>query len=187
MRTRLAVLAGGILMAAGSSVPAHHSFTIFDTQHPLELTGTVQEFRFTSPHSFIILAVKAPDGSPMIWSLEGASPSALVREGWSSRTLKSGDEITDEIYQFRADTAQPTERKFLLSLDTSKMDVSKGKRKDGLYPVSWVSKFGKGRTFYCSLGHMESIYWNPVVLKHYLAGIQYALGDLEADALPTAK
>ena len=95
-------------------------------------------------------------------------------------------EIADEIYQFRADTALPTDRKFLLSLDTDKMDVSKGNRKDGLYPVSWISTFGKGRTFYCSLGHREEIYWNPTVLKHYLAGIQYALGDLEADATPTA-
>lgn len=96
-------------------------------------------------------------------------------------------EATDEIYQFRADTALPGERKFLLALDTQKMDVSKGNRKDGLYPVSWVSTFGKGRTFYCSLGHREEIYWNPTVLKHYLAGIQYALGDLEADATPSSK
>jgi type 1 glutamine amidotransferase len=96
-------------------------------------------------------------------------------------------EVTDEIYQFRADTALPTERKFLLALDTQKMDVSKGNRKDGLYPVSWVGTFGKGRTFYCSLGHRDEIFWNPAVLKHYLAGIQYALGDLEADATPTSK
>lgn len=95
-----------------------------------------------------------------------------------------GFEVNDEIYQFRADTALPTERKMLLALDTQKMDVSKGNRKDGLYPVSWVSKYGKGHTFYCSLGHRDEIYYNPVVLKHYLAGIQYALGDLEADATP---
>ena len=96
-------------------------------------------------------------------------------------------EITDEIYQFRQDTALPTERKFLLALDTQKMDVSKGNRKDGLYPVSWVSTYGPGRTFYCSLGHREEIFWNPLILQHYLAGIQYALGDLPADATPTAK
>jgi type 1 glutamine amidotransferase len=96
-------------------------------------------------------------------------------------------EITDEIYQFALDTAQPTERKFLLALDVSKMDdASRGNRKqDGPYPISWVSTFGKGRTFYCSLGHREEIYWNPAILKHYLAGIQYALGDLDADATPT--
>ncbi|MFN4258841.1 MAG: ThuA domain-containing protein [Gemmataceae bacterium] len=95
-------------------------------------------------------------------------------------------EATDEIYQFRADTALPTDRKFLLALDTDKMDVSKGSRKDGLYPVSWVGTYGKGRTFYCSLGHRNEIFHNPTVLRHYLAGIQYALGDLEADATPSA-
>jgi type 1 glutamine amidotransferase len=94
-------------------------------------------------------------------------------------------EVVDEIYQFRADTALPTDRKFLLALDTKTMDVKAGNRKDGLYPVSWISAFGKGHTFYCSLGHNEHIYWNPMILKHYLAGIQYALGDLEADATPT--
>lgn len=99
-------------------------------------------------------------------------------------------EILDEIYQFRADTALPTDRKFLLSMDTAKMkeeDVKKGGRKDGLYPISWVSTYGKGRTFYCSLGHNDAIYQNPLILRHYLAGIQYVLGDLEADASPTVK
>jgi type 1 glutamine amidotransferase len=96
-------------------------------------------------------------------------------------------EITDEIYQFRPDTALPTDRLFLLSLDPQKMDLSKGSRQDGLYPISWVSTYGKGRTFYCSLGHRQEIYWNPVILKHYLAGIQFALGDLHADATPTQK
>jgi type 1 glutamine amidotransferase len=43
----------------------------------------------------------------------------------------------------------------------------------------------KGRVFYCSLGHREDIFWNPLVLRHYLAGIQFAFGDLEADATPT--
>jgi type 1 glutamine amidotransferase len=97
-----------------------------------------------------------------------------------------GIEVADEIYQFRADTALPTDRKFLLVLDSDNFkDITKGNRKDGLYPVSWISTYGKGRTFYCSLGHREEIFWNPTILKHYLAGIQYALGDLEADAAPT--
>jgi type 1 glutamine amidotransferase len=96
-----------------------------------------------------------------------------------------GFDVKDEIYVFRADTALPTERHYLLTLDGSKMSLKKGGRKDGLYPISWISTFGKGRTFYCSLGHNEHIYWNPAILRHYLAGIQYALGDLAADASPT--
>lgn len=94
-------------------------------------------------------------------------------------------EITDEIYQFRPHTGLPTERTFLLALDTNTMDVSKGKRKDKLYPVSWVATYGKGRTFYCSLGHREEIYFNPAILNHYLAGLQYVLGDLPAPAIAT--
>lgn len=96
-------------------------------------------------------------------------------------------EVDDEIYVFRNDGALPTERKYLLVLDKDKMDTQAGGRKDGNYPVSWVSTFGKGRTFYCSLGHKDEIYWNPAVLRHYLAGIQYALGDLDVDTTPTEK
>jgi len=97
-------------------------------------------------------------------------------------------EIADEIYMFRDDTALATDRRMLLVMDTTKMspeDAAKGKRKDGAYAISWINTAGKGRVFYCSLGHREEIYWNPTILKHYLAGIQYALGDLDADATPT--
>lgn len=97
--------------------------------------------------------------------------------------------IDDEIYQFKLTTALPTERKFLLALDVEKMpEAKRGNRKEaGPYPVSWLATHGKGRTFYCSLGHKEEVYTNPAILRHYLAGIQYALGDLEADATPTKK
>lgn len=116
--------------------------------------------------------------------VKNLAPSHPLNEMFNA----AGFEINDEIYQFRDDTALPSERKMLLALDTSKMDpkdVEKGKRKDGLFPVSWVSTYGKGRTFYCSLGHRDEIYHNPMVLKHYLAGFQYILGDLDADATPT--
>lgn len=96
-------------------------------------------------------------------------------------------EITDEIYQFRDDTARPGDRRILLALDSERMDTSAGKRPDKYYPVAWIANFGMGRTFYCSLGHREEIFWNPMILRHYLAGIQYALGDLTADSTPTQK
>jgi type 1 glutamine amidotransferase len=95
-----------------------------------------------------------------------------------------GFTITDEIYQFRDDTANPTERRFLLTLDPGWDGLKKGQRKDGIFPVSWISKYGEGRTFYCSLGHRDEIYYDPVILQHYLAGFQYVLGDLDADAKP---
>jgi uncharacterized protein len=115
--------------------------------------------------------------------IKNVEPSNPINAAFDGK----GFDITDEIYVFRADTALPTERKYLLTLDETKMDTKKGKREDGLYPISWVSTFDKGRTFYCSLGHNDQIYFTPAILKHYLAGLQYVMGDLPADATPAKK
>ncbi len=112
--------------------------------------------------------------------LKNLDPTSPVNAAFSAE----GFEVTDEIYQFRDDTALRGDRRMLLELDADKMDLSKGSRGDRGYPVSWIDTYGRGRVFYCSLGHRDEIFWNPAVLKHYLAGIQYALGDLEADATP---
>jgi len=98
---------------------------------------------------------------------------------------KKGFYITDEIYQFREPYSR-NELRVLASLDMSKT-ASKGRRDDNDYAVTWVHAVGKGRVFYCSLGHRDEIFWNPVVLRHYLDGIQFALGDLKADATPSAR
>jgi type 1 glutamine amidotransferase len=55
------------------------------------------------------------------------------------------------------------------------------------FPVTWIRSYGKGRVFYSALGHGAPVYWNPLVLAHFLAGVQYALGDLKADSTPSAK
>src|SRR3954451_13643847 len=95
------VVAGG-LMALGGAAIAHHSFAMFDQENPIDLVGAVQEFKFTSPHTFILLQVKGQDGNTTVWNLEGASPSALVRDGWSSKTIKPGDELQMKIDPLRS-------------------------------------------------------------------------------------
>jgi uncharacterized protein DUF6152 len=72
---------------------AHHSFAMFDQEHPIELVGTVTEFKYSSPHVYILLDVKDQDGNSTTWILEGGSPSLLVREGWSGTIIKPGDEL----------------------------------------------------------------------------------------------
>jgi hypothetical protein len=89
-------------MALGGAAIAHHSFAMFDQENPIELAGSVQEFKFTSPHTFIIIETKQQDGSTLLWSLEGGAPSALVRDGWSSKTLKPGDELQLTIEPLRS-------------------------------------------------------------------------------------
>ena len=86
----------------------------------------------------------------------------------------------EEIYQFKA-PYDPNKLHILLRLDPEQTDISRGKRADKDYGVSWVKNHGKGRVFYCSLGHNHHIYSNAKVLQHYLKGIQWALGDIEVE------
>jgi len=58
--------------------------------------------------------------------------------------------------------------------------------KDQDFPLSWIRTEGKGRVFYYGLAHGPAIFSNPAMVEHILAGIQYALGDLKADATPSA-
>ncbi len=94
-------------------------------------------------------------------------------------------EIADEIYQFKAPYARQN-LKVLASMDLERT-THRGSRADRDYAVSWIRTYGRGRVFYSVLGHNAETYWNPAVLRHYLAGIQYALGDLAADSTPNPK
>jgi hypothetical protein len=96
------LLATGALALSAGPTLGHHSFAMFDRNNQIDLEGVVQEFRFANPHTFIYLAVKQNDGSTVTWSLEGQSPSLLAREGWTSRTLKVGDEVKMRIAPLRS-------------------------------------------------------------------------------------
>jgi type 1 glutamine amidotransferase len=61
------------------------------------------------------------------------------------------------------------------------------KRPDNIYPVSWIRNYGKGHVFYSSLGHMPETFMTPELVGHFLAGLQFMLGDLEADATPNPR
>jgi type 1 glutamine amidotransferase len=61
------------------------------------------------------------------------------------------------------------------------------KRPDNVYPVSWIRTYGKGHVFYSSLGHMPETFMTPELVGHFVAGIQYLLGDLDADATPNPR
>ncbi|MBB6430410.1 ThuA domain-containing protein [Algisphaera agarilytica] len=97
--------------------------------------------------------------------------------------------IKEEIYQFSEKHYSRDRLRILLNLDPERSDEPKHapKRTDGDFAVAWVQKVGDGRVFYTSLGHRHDIYWNPLLLKHYLAGIQFATGDLPADTTPSNK
>jgi len=82
----------GLVVMSGEAV-GHHSLAMFDREHPIQLIGIVREFKFASPHAFIVLEVTGKDARPVIWNLEGDSPNSLKWDGWSSQSLKPGDEV----------------------------------------------------------------------------------------------
>ena len=60
-------------------------------------------------------------------------------------------------------------------------------RTDGDFAMSWIKDYGKGRVFYCALGHQKEIFWDPAILRHLVDGTQFVLGDLECDTKPSAR
>ena len=103
MRLEVALMvSAAVLTVAGGGAMAHHSFAMFDQGHPMEIAGTVVEFRYTSPHSFILVDVRGQDGASTVWNLEGPSPSILARDGMSAKTLKPGDELVLTIDPLRS-------------------------------------------------------------------------------------
>jgi uncharacterized protein len=102
-----------------------------------------------------------------------------------------GFELTDEVFQLQEPTLRD-HMHVLISVDIEKTGVPKHnalpvRQKDKDYPLSLIRRQGKGRVFYCGLGHNPTTFQSAPMLAHFLAGIQYALGDLKANDAPSAK
>lgn len=89
------------LAASGASVSAHHSYAMFDMQKTVALDATVQQFRWSNPHAFIRVEVPTSEGRE-VWSIEMNSPNNLIQEGWTRRTLKSGDKVKLYVHPLRS-------------------------------------------------------------------------------------
>ena len=88
---------GAVLLGAGgaaSPADAHHSFAMFDRGKQVTLKGVVRQFEWTNPHVFVELLVQDSKGAEENWSIEGASPNMLFRQGWTVSTFRPGDQVT---------------------------------------------------------------------------------------------
>ena len=94
----------GALMALGlwaSPALAHHSFAMFDAQKSVTLDGTVKEFLWTNPHSWIVVYAKDKAGKTAEWRIETSSPAQLGRRGWKKSSVKTGDKISIVVHPLR--------------------------------------------------------------------------------------
>jgi hypothetical protein len=95
MKTAFAAVVACVgLFLISVPLPAHHGFAAYDQTKPVTLTGVVTQFEFVNPHAQIYFDVKGDKGEVQHWGIELATPGLLVRRGWSTRTMKQGDEIT---------------------------------------------------------------------------------------------
>ena len=83
---------------------AHHSFAMFDAEKRTTLEGTVKEFQWTNPHSWILMMVKNAQGADEQWAIEMGAPGGLARQGWIPKTLTPGMKVTAIIHPLKDGT-----------------------------------------------------------------------------------
>ncbi len=85
---------------------------------------------------------------------------------------------TDEWYEFGPEKV--SDLKYLLTVDESTYNPKadwgkkKGNGMGNFHPVAWYHNYDGGRSFYTALGHLPSIYSDPVFMNHLFAGIYWA-------------
>ena len=95
--------AAAIAAASVFSAPAfaHHSTAMFDMDKLVQLNGTVKDFQWTQPHTWITFEAPNASGGVEEYGVEGMSPSYLGRNGWSKHTLNPGDKVTLAIHPLK--------------------------------------------------------------------------------------
>jgi len=123
-----------------------------------------------------------PWGGGGTWAIKIDEPDHPLMAAFKGKGFK----VNDEIYRTEPPLYSRDKQLVLMSLDMSDRTTKDkaSKPTDADTSTGWIKTWGKGRIFYCSLGHNDHLLWNPVILQHYLDGIQFAFGDYKVDTKP---
>ena len=88
----LFVLAAALLQAKPAL--SHHSNVLYEVTKVVTITGTVKEFRWVNPHTWLYMTVDDGKGGKVEWKVEGRAPGILRRAGWKTTSLNPGDTVT---------------------------------------------------------------------------------------------
>ena len=89
------------LVFAANPLRAHHGTRgTYDMEKPIELKGTVTEFKFVNPHVLISFDVKGAGNAN--WLAEGPSVINWTRTGWNRNSIKAGDQVVVTLYPARS-------------------------------------------------------------------------------------
>ena len=98
---RITIAALGLALLAGPAF-AHHSGAMFDRSKEAVLDGTIKEFGWNNPHSWIRLMVPDAAGEPKEWTVEMGAPGGLARAGWTKASLKPGDHVELKVFPLKS-------------------------------------------------------------------------------------
>jgi hypothetical protein len=90
-----------LLVGGASLALAHHSYSAFNMDKSVVVSGTVKKMDWSNPHSWIWLDVANEQGVVETWGIEGMSPNYLARRGWTRTTLKPGDKLSVTLHPMR--------------------------------------------------------------------------------------
>jgi hypothetical protein len=94
MTAKACCLSAAMLISFAIPAAAHHSFAMFNRDKTVEMQGTVKDFQWTNPHSFLDVYVADPKGeAPVLWTLEFGAVHNLANQGWKPKMLVPGDKV----------------------------------------------------------------------------------------------
>jgi Family of unknown function (DUF6152) len=102
MRAKLLLLTCAAATAVALPAAAHHSFSMFDRQKTVQLTGIVKQLEWMNPHTWLDLMVADKDGKAVLYPLEMQGTGQAEKNGWRPDTVKPGDRVSVMIHPLKS-------------------------------------------------------------------------------------
>jgi len=124
-----------------------------------------------------------PWGAGGTWDIANEDPKhPIVKDVHGGK----GFQLKDELYVYK--DFDRADQRVLMALDMNSEvnGKKKGPRKDNDYALAWVKEYGEGRVFVSAFGHNKEVFYNSEILKMWVEGFRYVLGetDVETKSMP---
>ena len=89
-----------LVVVMATVVDTHHGSADYDVSREVTVEGTVSEWKWSSPHTWVLLRATR-NGSIENWNGEGPPLQWAEARGWSKATLKPGETVRLIMYPSR--------------------------------------------------------------------------------------